>query len=122
MTFAQTHADALAQVQEAGAIAVTFSRDTPATDSSGVATGDVTTQSVVVWCIDNYDGGDPAEYARLGLTQFEAPCLFGVPEIFGTEPAPGMTGTWANAPHAVRSCKPFRPAGETLTVLLIVQK
>lgn len=121
MNTASVHTKALRLAKKYG-VPVTFTRSIPAVDASGVPTGATTTRSVLVHCVDNYESGDPAEYQRLGLSEAEAPALFGVPDVVGTEPDPMMECTWASTPHTVRSVKPFRPFGETVTLVAIIAK
>jgi hypothetical protein len=121
MYTAEDHANNVASFRQ-NSVPVVFSAMVPELDTLGNATGNMTTRSVLIHCMDNYVNGDPLEYDRLGLSPSSAPALFGMPDVFGEEPDAMMRCVWALKPGTLRSVKPFRPQGKTATIILIVEQ
>lgn len=119
MTYVSEHADALADVANAGA-SITFTFSSPGTQAADGTFSGASDTAVAGYATE--DGGDPKEYERLGLTQHEAPRLFFVASTLGDVPALGAACSWGGASHTVRSVKPYRPDGTALFSYVIVAR
>lgn len=116
MSYATDHADALADVTEAGT-AVTFSLTSPGTyDATTETYSGGSTTSCAGYAVEME--GDPKEYADL-ITQNPA-TLFFTPSTFGDLPLIDSVGTWAGLSRTVKRIFPLRPDGTVIAARLVV--
>lgn len=116
--YAEDHASALADVQEAGT-AVTFTRT--ANDYAPTTGVSVITETTV----EGYairDKGNPLTYQALGLRQSEAPTLFFVPTTQGELPAPGDAVTWRSLVFTVRDVLAIEPDGDPIAAYVVISR
>ena len=119
MAYEAEHASALADVRAAGA-EVRFTREKPGEYD---AETDTWTEPMDWATADGYAlqvSGDAREYERLGLVETEAPTLMFVAETFGDVPGLGDVVEWADRRQAVRSVRPFAPAGVAILSYVVI--
>lgn len=118
MTYQSEHADALADVEAAGA-AVTFTLVTQTydaeTDTSTPATTTVSGHAVRV-------RGNPRQYEALGLVEASTPTLLFVPTTYGEEPELGATVVWNGETYTVRDVAPLAPDGSAILSRVVVSR
>lgn len=119
MSYAQDHADALADIREAGA-SVTFTRETPspAYDPETGVMGGFSSTTIPGYAIEV--PADPIRYRELNLVVGTMPTLLFAPNTYGATPAPGDTLTWAGQAMAVKHVKPLRLDGTTIIADVVV--
>jgi hypothetical protein len=112
--YATEHADAYAKVLAAGGV-VTFERTATVIDK---ATGRPTTTDVSMPCVAVKVGGDPRQYAALGLLEVEAATLLFAPASYAqnaeenaTTPKPGDVVGWQGQTWNVRGVSTLDPDG-----------
>lgn len=112
MSYATDHADALADVTDAGA-AITWSITTPGTYDE---TTDTYTTPVTTSCAGSAIevDGDPNEYRDLELIQSNPVTLFFTPTTYGDMPSLGMTGTWGGVARTVKKVRRLSPDGTAI--------
>ncbi len=118
--YAAKHAAALAKVKAAGQ-RIAFTRvDRPRNVDTG-ALGALVTRTVGAYAL-GLEGGDPATYAKLGLTFSVAPSLLVVCETYGDVPPNLAECQWSGSKHTVRDVKPFAPDGVPITCTVVVSR
>lgn len=119
MGYQTEHADALADVKEAGA-AVTFTKTvvTGYDETTGVqTTGTVTVAGYAI-----RRPGKLETYERLGLIESAAPTLFFVPETYGEEPPLGASCSWGGQQHTAADVLPLEPDGEAIAARVVIKR
>lgn len=116
-SYAVDHADALADVAEAGA-SVSFSRTTGQTvsDSTDVATGG-TTVTVAASAIELE--GDAQTYRDLSLVQRNPVTLFVIPSTYGDDVQPGDAFTWGSVDRTVKLVRTLSPDGTNIGMTVV---
>jgi hypothetical protein len=123
-SYAAEHADALADVSDAGA-AVVFTRTVNVEDT---ATGLVTPSVSTIAGSAIRVKGNPDKYQALGLVQSQAPSLFFTPNNYGDCPGPGDTVLWRDpvtqqlATYAVKDVDPIAPDGFVIAARVVIAK
>lgn len=120
MSYAAKHANALAKAAEKGA-PITFTRTTRTPDANTGILGPPVTTTVSGYAV-GMTGGDPATYAKLGLTLSAAPSLMVVCSAFGDVPMDNGLCEWNGLPHTVRDVEPFAPDGRAIYSTVVVER
>lgn len=110
MSYADVHADALADVAAAG-VAVIFSAVTQTYDAT---TDTVTPVTTTMTGSAVQVGGDPRQFEALGLVQQRPIVLLFAPNSYGSVPALGSTVSWGGARYTVRAVQPIAPDGTAI--------
>jgi len=112
VSYAETHADALATVTEAGAAAA-FTMTLPGTyDPSTDTWSSPSTSTVSGYAVQVK--GNPIRYEALGLTQGEAATLLFTPTTYAQVPALGSKVTWNSTTYTVRDVTNVAPDGSAI--------
>jgi hypothetical protein len=117
MSYATEHADALADIAEAGT-AVTFSKSTTTTNETTGAES-----SAVVTAVSGFAvrvSGNPMVYQALGLTVSAPITLLFAPTTYGERPELDSTVTWEGETWTVKSVNPLSPDGTDILSRVIV--
>lgn len=118
--YATDHADALADVLEAGE-AVSFTRTTqthnPLTEVITSSTSTIAGAAIRVRTQDS-----KARYGALGLVETEAATLLFVPSTYGEFPKPGDKCTWEGVPYTVRDVDPCAPDGTVIFARVVISR
>lgn len=112
------HADALADVTDAGA-AVTFTLQSPGTYNESTdtwTTGATTTVSGYAVEVK----ADPDTYERLSLVRSQAPSLFFTPTTYGDLPTPGYSVPWGGKTYTVKDVAPLSPDGTAIAATVVI--
>ncbi|WP_353268008.1 hypothetical protein [Gemmatimonas sp.] len=120
MSYATTHADALAKVRVKGQ-RITFTRTDRSINNDTGEPGAPVVTTVRGYAL-GLEKGDPNTYAKLGLVFSSAPTLFVVCDTYGATPPDLATCEWGGAVHTVRDVKPFAPNGVPLTFEIVVAR
>lgn len=116
--YTQTHADALADVADAGA-SVTFTFTSPGTYDATTDTWSTPTTTTVTGSAVEVKG-NPDTYERLSLVHSSAPSLFFTPDTYGSLPRPGYTVTWNSIAYTVKDVDPLAPDGTPIAATIVV--
>jgi hypothetical protein len=120
MSYAADHASAKADVRAAGA-PITFVRSMPGAEQPDGTFIGPASDAVLAYATE-MEEGDAAEYARLGLTQSEAPTLFVVCDAYGDAPVVGARALWGGTTWTVKAVQAYRPDGVPLTSTVVIAR
>lgn len=120
MSYAATHAGALAQVRRRGA-AASFVHTTPGTHTESTGQWSEPAESTVeVYAIQVR--GDPERYRALELIESAAPTLLIVPVTFGQMPEIDDEVTWGGVSYKARELTPVAPDSTAIMAHVIIAR
>lgn len=116
--YAAEHADALADIADAGAPTV-FSRVAQtvnaATDRRTRSTTTISGSAIQV-------KGDPNRYRQLSLIESQAPSLLFAPDTYGDLPKEGDTVTWAGVGYTAKDVTPIALDGVVIAARIVIAR
>ncbi|WP_353267473.1 hypothetical protein [Gemmatimonas sp.] len=118
MGYATQHASALAKLKAKGQRIIFTRTTTPVNNDTGLPLAPVV-ETVRGYAL-GLSEGDPATYARLGLTFSAAPTVMVVCDRYGDVPPDLALCDWGGVMHTVRDVEPYAPDGVAIysTVVL----
>lgn len=119
-SYTEDHADALADVAEAGA-AITFTLARPGVEDPATGTFGSGSVSIVTGQATDAGKDNLTRYLALNLVVAKARTLFFVPDTLGELPELDSSATWGDATYVVKDIKPYEPNGVALFAEIIVE-